>query len=109
MDKPFLRNDLVEVRQSSRHGYGLFAKTSIVANTQLGQCKTIPTAKGDEDGLYVMWLDDDGDHLVTVLCDLRFINHGRPANVSYYDDLSVCTLRDIKAGEELLHDYGDAW
>ena len=46
---------------------------------------------------------------VDVCCDLKYINHGRPANVIYYDDLSVVALRDIQAGEELLHDYGDEW
>jgi SET domain-containing protein len=40
---------------------------------------------------------------------LKYINHHNAPNVSYYDDLSVVALRDIQAGEELTHDYGEEW
>jgi hypothetical protein len=54
-----------------------------------------------------LWLDDDV--LVNVTCDLKYINHSKKPNVAYYDDLSVVALKDIKAGQELTHDYGDEW
>ena len=106
MPKPFIDRQLVVVEQSPIHGKGLFAARPIARDTQIGQCRTCQ-AKGQ--GPYVIWLDDEGEERYRVLCDLRFINHGRPANVAYYDDLSVFALRDIEPGEELLHDYGDEW
>lgn len=110
MAKPFLRKDLVEVKRSPIHGRGLFARAAIARDTVLGVLKTVP-AKGD--GPYVLWVGDegldDGEQRYRVLCDLRYINHGKKPNVAYYDDLTVVALKNIKAGQELLHDYGEDW
>ena len=106
MTKPYLRDDLVEVRESSIHGRGLFAAAAIKKGTELGICRT-KRAKGS--GPYVLWMDDDGNERYRVLCDLRFINHSKKPNVAFYDDLTVVALKRIPAGEELLHDYGDEW
>ena len=40
MSKPYLRDDLVEVRHSAVHGRGLFATQRIKKDTELGLCKT---------------------------------------------------------------------
>lgn len=93
-----------EVRRSAVHGKGLFARTAIPADAVLGYCKVKPA---EEAGLHTLTLGDG--RLVDVCCSLKYINHGRPANVIYYDDFSVVALRDIAADEELLHDYGDEW
>mgnify|MGYP000135520506 FL=1 len=106
MPKPYLRDDLLEVRRSAVHGRGLFASLPIKKGTELGLCKTKPAKK---DGPYVLSLDDEGNERYRVLCDLRFINHAKKPNVAYYDDLTVVALKNIKAGQELLHDYGDDW
>ncbi|MCG8393233.1 MAG: SET domain-containing protein [Pseudomonadales bacterium] len=106
MSKPYLRDDLLEVRESPIHGRGLFASQKIPKGTELGLCRT-KRAKGS--GPYVLWLDDEGKERYRVLCDLRFINHGKKPNVAYYDDLTVVALKSIKPGEELLHDYGEEW
>lgn len=105
MSKPYVRNDLIYVDESPVHGRGLFARRNIRKGTELGQCK-VKKAKGD--GPYVLDIDDTGERY-RVLCHLRYINHGRKPNVAYYDDLSVVALKNIKAGEELLHHYGDEW
>lgn len=101
----YIRDDLVEVAESPVHGRGLFAAKAIKKGTELGVCKT---RKAKADGPYVLWLEDEGCG-VEVICDLRYINHARKPNVSYYDDLSVVALKSIKKGEELLHHYGDEW
>ena len=106
MAKPFVRKDLVEVKQSPIHGRGLFARAAIPRDTVLGVLKTKP-AKGD--GPYVLWLDDEGEERYRVLCDLRYINHHKKPNVAYYEDLTVVALKNIKAGQELVHDYGEDW
>ncbi|WP_116364533.1 SET domain-containing protein [Parahaliea mediterranea] len=94
----------LRVGDSGIHGKGLFAAVDIKAGTLLGVCQSRPTR---EPTPYTLWLDEDT--LVDVTCRLRFINHNKSPNVIYYDDLSVVSLRDIKAGEELTHDYGEAW
>ncbi|KZX74664.1 SET domain-containing protein-lysine N-methyltransferase, partial [Alcanivorax sp. HI0013] len=77
MPKPYLRDDLLEVRRSAVHGRGLFASLPIKKGTELGLCKTKPAKK---DGPYVLSLDDEGNERYRVLCDLRFINHGKKPN-----------------------------
>lgn len=59
------------------------------------------------DGEHVLWIDqNEGLH---VQCDLRYINHSDTPNAAYYDNLDVCALRDVEAGEEITHDYGAGW
>ncbi|GAB3278012.1 hypothetical protein GCM10027297_14640 [Parahaliea aestuarii] len=94
----------MRVGESGIHGKGLFATVDIKADTLLGVCKSKPAR---EPTPYTLWLD--GGKMVNVTCRLRFINHHKSPNVIYYDDLSVVALRDIKAGEELTHDYGEEW
>jgi len=94
---------MFEVKQSPLHGRGLFATQFIPQDTIIGWLKTEPAPEHELDGPYVLWVD--GVTPVRVTCDLRYINHSDQPNACYYDDLSVMALRDIHAGEELLHDY----
>lgn len=105
-DRAYVREDLVEVGDSALHGRGLFARETIAAGTELGICRAKKAR--DLEGPHVLWLGED-EVPVRVKCTLRFINHSASPNVVYYDDLSVVALRDIGAGEELLHHYGDEW
>lgn len=90
----------VFVASSPVHGKGLFAAKPIKANTVLGRLQGMPTY---EDGIYVLWITDElGLELTN---DFRFINHGSKPNAAY-SDLDVTVLKDVKPGEELLHDYG---
>lgn len=97
--------DLVEVKDSGIHGKGLFAKTSIKKGTIIGHLEGKVV---NNDGPHVLWMND-GQQLFQVQNDLRFINHNKKANVAYYDDYTVVALKGIKAGAELVHDYGDDW
>lgn len=92
------------VRKSKIQGKGLFAKVDLKKRTVLGRCKTEPVA---EPSAHTLWMDDG--RLLDVTCKLKYINHDKAPNVAYYEDLSVVTLRAIRAGEELTHDYGDEW
>ncbi len=92
------------VGKSAIHGKGLFARSNIAEGTVLGFCATRPAR---EAGLHTLTMADG--RLIDVTCSLKYINHHKSANVIYYDDFSVVALRDIAAGEELLHDYGDEW
>lgn len=101
---PGLKKSLV-ARQSGIHGRGLFSTIEISKGTLLGKCKV---ARTTAPGPHTLWLDDHGQ-MVDVLCRLKFINHSKKPNVAYLTDLSVIALRKIRPGDELTHDYGDAW
>lgn len=93
-------SDKVFVAISELHGKGLFAAKKIKADTVLGRLLGMPTL---EDGIYVLWITDDiGLELVN---DFKYINHSKNPNAAY-TDMEVVILRDVEAGEELLHDYG---
>jgi hypothetical protein len=94
----------LRVRKSGISGRGLFASKKIRRGVVLGVCKTRQTETPND---YTLWTSTGP---LDVVCRLRFINHSVSPNVAYYeDDLSVVALRNIKAGEELTHDYGDDW
>jgi len=90
----------VYVADSPIHGKGLFAGAHIPAGTLLGWIRGNPSTR---DGAYVLWIS--ADEAIEVTCDLRYINHCDEPNACYYDDLSVIALRDIRAHEEITHDY----
>ena len=101
MDHP-----LVYVKESNIHGKGLFAKKSIKEGAIIGEIEGLPAKK---DGPYVLWLDEDEYKAIEVQNVFKFINHNSKPNACYYDDLTVVALRDIEAGEEITHHYGDTW
>lgn len=98
-------DQLVEVKTSNIHGKGLFARITIKKDTIIGTLEGKATKR---DGEHVLWMNDGKDKF-KVENDLKFINHGKKANVAYYDDFTVVALKNIKAGSELLHDYGEDW
>ncbi|TGD73489.1 SET domain-containing protein-lysine N-methyltransferase [Mangrovimicrobium sediminis] len=98
-----LKKKLV-VKKSKIHGKGLYTGIALKKGTLLGRCDSKLVKKPTP---YTLWLTDD--KLADVTCKLKYINHHKSPNVAYYDDLSVVALRDIKAGEELTHDYGEDW
>lgn len=91
---------MIRIGASTIHGTGLFARIFIPKGTVIGQIE------GDwveEDGPCVLWINEHQGICVTN--DLRFINHSSNPNVAYYDDMTVSTLRNIEADEEITHDY----
>jgi SET domain-containing protein len=101
---PLIKRSL-RVKDSETHGKGLYATTPIKKGTLLGFCQAKRTTSPGE---HTLWIDAETPW--DIVCRLRYINHSRnKANVSYYDDLSVVALRNIRPGEELLHDYGAEW
>jgi len=93
-------SDKVFVATSPVHGKGLFAATRLKAGTFICRLHGMPTF---DDGTYVLWITEElGLELTN---DLKYINHGKNPNAAY-SDLDVTIVRDVEAGEELLHDYG---
>lgn len=93
-------SDKVFVAKSDVHGYGMFAAVDLKAGEVIGRLVGMPT---HDDGIYVLWITDElGLELVS---DIKYINHGTPANCEL-TDVDAVMLTDLKAGEELFHDYG---
>ena len=95
-------NVAIDVKESAIHGKGLFAGENIKKETLIGE---LTGRKTKQDSMYTLWLDEEQGFRVQ--CDFKYINHSRKPNVAYYDDCTVVALRNIKAGDELLHDYGE--
>lgn len=88
------------VANSPIHGKGLFALDLIRKDDLLGVIKGIHIYSDD---MYAIWLTQH--HAVRILCKFKYINHSDDPNIILYDTLEVCALRDIQAGEEILHNY----
>lgn len=94
----------LEVRKSDIHGKGLFASGVIKKGEQLG---VVSGRRVQQDGPHVLWVGE-GQGL-KVSGPLKYINHSNKPNACYYDDLTVMALKNIKAGEEITHYYGEGW
>ncbi len=94
----------LKVLESAVHGKGLFASNPIKKGVIIGYCRA---RRARSPGNHTLWVDEQT--MWDIVCRLRYINHSKRANVCYFDDLSVVAMRDIQAGEELLHDYGEDW
>lgn len=88
------------IKESALHGMGLFARKRIRKGTVLGRAQGHVT---NRNGPHVLWVTNNiGVHVQN---DFRFINHSPRPNAAYLHDTTVVALRDIEAGEEILHDY----
>ena len=109
------------VKESPLHGLGVFACIDFAAGDVIERC---PYLVIDDDDLqeinrlndYLFTSPDDkNDYLCVLGCGMIY-NHGAPPNAEWQidddDNRFVCfTAKSaIKAGEEILHDYGsDYW
>ena len=100
-------NDYVCVKKSPIHGRGLFAKRNIPADTRIGTIEGVPTKR---EGSYVIWSESKSGTWegLRITNDLRYVNHDKRPNAAFYDD-ELWSLRAIRAGEEITHDYGEGW
>ena len=93
-------DQITYVGDSNIHGKGLFASIDIAKDTVIGTLEGKPCKR---DGTHVIWLSET--QAFKVNCNLKYINHSDKPNACYYDDLTVVALRDIKAQEEITHNY----
>ncbi len=109
----------------ARKGRGVVATKDLPAGTEVERSPVIivPEAdlldKGDEltvlDQYLMYWDDEPGRELCMGSGLLMFYNHSRSPNVELDsgpepETMSVVTLRDVAAGEELCYDYDiDLW
>ncbi|MCB9831054.1 MAG: SET domain-containing protein-lysine N-methyltransferase [Planctomycetes bacterium] len=100
-------DQLIEVRDSSIHGLGVFARRPIAAGVLIG-CYEGPRVQ--EDGTYVLWIDceEEGVYGVDGQNELRYVNHAARPNASFEGE-ELISLRPIAAGEEITFHYGEDW
>ncbi len=96
----------IEVRSSSIHGCGVFARRAIRKGERIGRYVSRRT---DRDGTYVYWIEDEtGWKGYEGYGRLRFLNHNHQPN-SELDGLDLYALRTIGEGEEVTIHYGEDW
>lgn len=126
-DEKYVEKELIEMKPSNipGAGTGVFAKTNIPANTELGyyrgehlSAEEFEKKFGDVGlGTYVLTLDDPEDSSKKMYVDglkkgnwTSRINSPKgtlnKANIVFYTDGRVVSRRNIKAGEELFVGYG---
>lgn len=100
--------DLVSIRKSEIHGFGLFARINIIKGSFLG----LAMIKKDSANLYLQHLVDGYGEQSTDLwmrtVGARFINHNNDGNVVmnlFGDSVVVHAAKDIVIGEEITTDY----
>ncbi|MBA4406443.1 hypothetical protein C0389_04130 [bacterium] len=110
----FLFEKYIEVKESSVHGKGLFAKLDIPEEEILSIIKgeyidgIECVRREEEDNNYIFWHCDD-NYIDVENESMKYINHDCDPNC-YVDDGDETTLhlisgRQIKAGEEISIDY----
>ncbi len=120
------QSKLCEVRESSIHGRGVYAKSAIRDSTRIieyvgekiskeeserrGNLQMERSQATGEAGVYIFTLDDqwdlDGGFEGNIA---RLINHSCDPNCEAYNErgrIWIWSIRNIEAGEELLFNYG---
>ena len=111
----------IEVRDSEIHGHGVFATRKVAKGAIIERCPYIVIDDDDvaEANRLQDYLFTSPDVKSDYLCVLGYgmiYNHGTPPNAEWQiadDDnrfIEFTALQDIRAGDEILHDYGeDYW
>lgn len=110
------QNDLFEVRASTIHGTGVFARADIAEGTKIVEyvgerLEREESLRRREDGnFFIFTVTDDFDIDGAVDWNpARFINHSCAPNCEAQEEderIWIIAFRDIKAGEELSFNYG---
>ena len=100
----------VVVKPSLIHGMGLFANQCFHPEDVIGLYEGPRVFTDDDDGPYVLWMEDDDGRVFGIDGQnaLRYVNHDVAPNAAFYGD-ELIALRRIEPGEEITHDYGEAW
>ncbi len=109
-ETPQSDNPHVEVKQSHIHGLGLFAARKFRKGELIGHYEG-PEVTEHQDGDHVLWVfdEDEGrEYGVDGKNETRFVNHSRRAN-AHFNGLELMATQAIRPGEEITHDYGEAW
>lgn len=110
LEIPQFDNPGVEVKASKIHGLGLFAARSFKKGDVIGYYEG-PKVTEEQDGDHVLWIFDEDkneEYGIDGQNETRFVNHTQEAN-AYFDGEELQAIRPIRKGEEITHNYGEAW
>ncbi len=109
-------NLLVEIRTSSIHGTGAFARKAISAGERVIEyvgekiSKEEASQRCEADNRFIFYLDEQHDIDGCVAWNpARFLNHSCAPNceaVNEEDSIWIVAVRDIQVGDELTFNYG---
>lgn len=105
---PTSTNPKVVIKPSPIHGLGLFAAKRLRKGEKIGLYEGRPAT---EDGDHVLWIYDEEteeEYGIDGLTETRYVNHSRNPNANFNGEV-LEALRKIEPGEEITHDYGEAW
>ncbi len=105
---PISDNPKVRIAPSSIHGLGLFAARKIRKGEAIG---VYSGPEVEHDGDHVLWIYDENEereYAIEGTSETRYVNHSRRPN-AYFDGEQLESIRPITQGEEITHDYGEAW
>lgn len=93
------------VEDSEIHGKGLFARTTIIAGTYLGDYEGPETT---DNGMHVLWTEnEDGEWIGRDGKNaLRYLNHN-PNPCAEFDGYKLYALETIDQHQEITIDYGE--
>jgi hypothetical protein len=109
------------IDDAGKKGRGVFTKKAIPAETLVETAPVIvlnpeDRTKIEDTGLYYYIFEwgDDTDHGAVGLGYVSMYNHESPSNCEYLMDyeektISIVTMREIAAGEELTINYSAGW
>lgn len=98
-------NELVYVAPSTIHGKGLFAARPLQVDQLIG---VYDGPVVDEDGIYVLWIEQDSDDTWTGYDgtnEMRFMNHAKSPTAEM-DGLYCYALVNMEPDTEITIDYG---
>ena len=112
------RRGVVSIEASTVSGRGAFAIKKIREGATIERCPALEVTDRDVGGElvnYVFYGSNEKARLVVMGYGMLF-NHSFTPNVAYYleesgigPELVLYALRDIRKGEELYYNYGEAW
>jgi SET domain-containing protein len=108
---PASQNPNVEIRESGIHGLGLFATRRLRKGEVIGVYDGPRVLDEEDDGDHVLWIYDEEEDLeygIDGQNETRFVNHSRRPNACF-EGAELVALTTIREGEEITHDYGEAW
>lgn len=121
MDTSFYLSELLEVRHAGTRGRGVFALTQMPAGLLLETSPVIVMSAADRAHIdqtplhdYIFIWGQAEDQCAMALGYIALYNHAPVSNCEYIMDytnntISVVTVREISAGEELFINYNGDW
>ena len=109
------------INKAGKKGRGVFTKNDILANTIIETAPVIILSETDRKKVeetklffYIFEWGKDAKQGILALGYVSMYNHSSPSNCEYEMDykaqtISVISMRDIKAGEEITINYSAGW